>query len=35
MIGQTIVYQKLDELELKFSYYESPRDFSNEDDGSF
>ncbi|MDD2385825.1 MAG: YbaK/EbsC family protein [Bacteroidales bacterium] len=35
MIGQKIVYQKLKELGIDFKYYESPRDFSTEDDGSF
>lgn len=34
-IGQEVVYNKLDELSIKFRYFESPRDFSNEDDGSF
>lgn len=35
MIGQSIVYEKLEELKIDFKYYESPRDFSDEDDGSF
>ncbi len=35
MIGQKIVYETLDLLKIPYEYYESPRDFSNEDDGSF
>ncbi len=35
MIGQDIVYQTLDNLKIHFDYYESPRDFSSEDDGEF
>lgn len=35
MIGQKIVYETLEKLGIKYQYYESPRDFSNEDDGSF
>lgn len=35
MIGQDIVYQTLDSLGIDYNYYESPRDFSSEDDGSF
>lgn len=35
MIGQEIVYQALDELNIEYEYYESPRDFSSEDDGEF
>lgn len=35
MIGQDIVYKTLSELGINYEYYESPRDFSNEDDGSF
>lgn len=35
MIGQEIVYKTLQDLNIQFNYYESPKDFSNEDDGSF
>ncbi len=35
MIGQKIVYETLDRLGINYQYYESPRDFINEDDGSF
>lgn len=35
MIGQEIVYKALADLDIKFEYYESPRDFSSEDDGAF
>ncbi len=35
MIGQDIVYQTLNSLNINYNYYESPRDFSSEDDGSF
>lgn len=35
MIGQEIVYKTLDILEIPYKYYESPRDFSTEDDGAF
>ncbi|MEA3447091.1 MAG: YbaK/EbsC family protein [Bacteroidota bacterium] len=35
MIGQDIVYQSLESLNINYNYYESPRDFSSEDDGSF
>ncbi len=35
MIGQEIVYKTLSELSIKFNYYQSPQDFSDEDDGSF
>jgi Ala-tRNA(Pro) deacylase len=35
MIGQSIVYEVLDKFNIDFKYYESPRDFSDEDDGSF
>ena len=35
MIGQEIVYKALADLNIKFEYYESPRDFSSEDDGAF
>ncbi|MFP4663569.1 MAG: YbaK/EbsC family protein [Bacteroidales bacterium] len=35
MIGQDIVYRTLEKLSIDYDYYESPRDFSSEDDGSF
>ncbi len=35
MIGQAIVYETLKKLDVSFDYYESPRDFLNEDDGAF
>ncbi len=35
MIGQAIVYDTLKSLKIDFDYYESPRDFLNEDDGDF
>lgn len=35
MIGQPIVYKTLNDLNIRFDYFESPRDFINEDDGSF
>ena len=35
MIGQDIVYSTLNELNIPFEYFESPRDFSSEDDGEF
>ncbi|HXK81018.1 MAG TPA: YbaK/EbsC family protein [Bacteroidales bacterium] len=35
MIGQAKVYEILDSLNIKYRYYESPTDFSSEDDGSF
>lgn len=35
MIGQKIVYDTLQKLEIPFEYFESPRDFDNEDDGKF
>ena len=35
MIGQKIVYDTLDKLCIDYKYYESPRDFCNEDDGAF
>lgn len=35
MIGQDIVYNTLKELKISYEYYESPRDFSSEDDGKF
>ncbi|HNQ67312.1 MAG TPA: YbaK/EbsC family protein [Bacteroidales bacterium] len=35
MIGQEIVYKTLEKLEITYEYYQSPEDFSNEDDGSF
>lgn len=35
MIGQQIVYDSLEALNIYYDYYESPRDFSSEDDGSF
>jgi Ala-tRNA(Pro) deacylase len=35
MIGQEIVYETLKTLNIPFDYYESPRDFSSEDDGNF
>jgi len=35
MIGQEIVYKTLDSLGVIYEYYESPGDFSNEDDSSF
>jgi Ala-tRNA(Pro) deacylase len=35
MIGQEIVYETLKKLNIKFDYYESPIDFSNEDDDDF
>jgi len=35
MIGQVIVYKTLEELNIKYDYYQSPEDFFNEDDGSF
>jgi Ala-tRNA(Pro) deacylase len=35
MIGQDIVYNTLEELKISYEYYESPRDFSSEDDGKF
>lgn len=35
MIGQEIVYKTLNHLKINFDYYESPKDFSNEDDGEF
>lgn len=35
MIGQEIVYNTLDRLKIPYDYYESPRDFSTEDDGAF
>jgi Ala-tRNA(Pro) deacylase len=34
-IGQDIVYQTLESLQITYKYYESPKDFSSEDDGSF
>ena len=34
-IGQSIVYSTLSKLEIPYRYYESPKDFSSEDDGSF
>lgn len=35
MIGQEIVYKTLSELNIPIEYYQSPEDFSNEDDGRF
>lgn len=35
MIGQEIVYNTLDKLNIRYDYYQSPQDFSNEDDGGF
>ena len=35
MIGQEIVYKTLEELSISFEYYQSPEDFSDEDDGAF
>ena len=35
MIGQKIVYDTLLKLDVEFDYFESPKDFSNEDDGQF
>ncbi len=35
MIGQEIVYKTLSELNIQIEYYQSPEDFSNEDDGEF
>ncbi len=35
MIGQSIVYKTLDSIGINYEYYESPKDFSNEDDGQF
>lgn len=35
MIGQEIVYETLKEINVDFEYFESPKDFSNEDDGQF
>ncbi|PLX09820.1 MAG: prolyl-tRNA editing protein [Marinilabiliales bacterium] len=35
MIGQKIVYKTLDEIGVEYEYYESPKDFSTEDDGKF
>jgi Ala-tRNA(Pro) deacylase len=35
MIGQKIVYQTLDSLDIHYEYYESPLDFSTEDDNHF
>jgi len=35
MIGQQIVYSTLEKLDISYDYYQSPQDFSNEDDGSF
>lgn len=35
MIGQKIVYETLEKLNISFEYYESPKDFSNEEDISF
>jgi Ala-tRNA(Pro) deacylase len=35
MIGQAIVYDTLHKLNIPYEYYESPRDFSSEDDGAF
>lgn len=35
MIGQKIVYETLEKLNISFEYYEAPKDFSNEEDISF
>lgn len=35
MIGQKIVYDVLDTLDISYEYFESPKDFDNEDDGRF
>jgi Ala-tRNA(Pro) deacylase len=35
MIGQAIVYDTLNSLDVEYEYFESPKDFSNEDDGDF
>lgn len=35
MIGQSIVYETLENLRIDYNYYESPNDFVNEDDASF
>lgn len=35
MIGQKLVYDTLQKLGISYEYYESPRDFSSEDDGAF
>jgi Ala-tRNA(Pro) deacylase len=35
MIGQQIVYDTLKKLDIKFEYYQSPENFSTEDDGEF
>lgn len=35
MVGQEIVYKTLEENNIDYEYFESPRDFSTEDDGSF
>jgi Ala-tRNA(Pro) deacylase len=35
MIGQKIVYDTLQKLNINYKYFESPKDYSNEDDGSF
>jgi Ala-tRNA(Pro) deacylase len=35
MIGQAIVYETLLKLNVDFQYFESPKDFSTEDDGEF
>jgi Ala-tRNA(Pro) deacylase len=35
MIGQQIVYHTLKNLDIKFDYYESPKDFVNEEDNAF
>ncbi len=35
MIGQKIVYDTLEKLNIKFEYFESPKHFSSEDDGQF
>ncbi len=35
MIGQSVVYSTLNSLNIEYEYFESPKDFSNEDDGRF
>ena len=35
MIGQDIVYSTLNKLDIPFEYYQSPEDFSSEDDIQF
>jgi Ala-tRNA(Pro) deacylase len=35
MIGQSEVFEVLNALAIQYKYFESPKDFSSEDDGSF